>query len=132
MDAAGQPTPGPFKFWSVTMAASIRWAADALSLPVGKDTAILGLLVACPAATLAFKSAMNVLRSGGQEQGILMLLIPMQLPVPSGLCPAVTPNCGTNEASTPPAGAGAAGAGAGAAGAATGEAGAGAGGAVPA
>lgn len=46
MEAAGQPTPGPFKFCKVTIEASIRAAASALVLPVGNDKETLGLFVA--------------------------------------------------------------------------------------
>jgi hypothetical protein len=66
-------------------------------------------------------------RLGGQEQGILIPLMPSQSPVPVGLTPGLTPNWGTRLGSTPPAGAGAAGGGGGGAGAAGG----GAGGAAP-
>ena len=50
---------------------------------------------------------MNWSRGGGHEQGMLMLLMPLQLPVPSGSVPATTPKSGTKLGSTPPeAGAG--------------------------
>lgn len=50
-------------------------------------------------------ACINSFRSGGQLQGILIgwpcaLSIPLQLPVPSGLAPAWTPNSGTNAAFT--------------------------------
>ena len=45
---------------------------------------------------------MKVSRGGGHEQGMLMLLRPLQLPVPSGSWPAVTPKSGTSAGSTPP------------------------------
>lgn len=77
-------------------------------------------------------TAMKVLRSGGQVQGIKMPLMPVQsptdeaaslvnlsnwlqissegyIPVPVGLTPGETPNSGTRLGSTPPAGAGAGG-----------------------
>lgn len=72
------------------------------------------------------RTAIKSSRDGGHEQGILMATpcafrIPSQSPVPVGLTPGCTPNCGTRAGSTPPvvAGAGALGA--------TGAAGAGAG-----
>jgi len=133
VDAAGQPTPGPFKFWRVMIAASIRVAASEAELPVGNDKATEGLLTAWPAATLALRSAVKVARSGGQEQGIRMPLIPTQLPVPSGEVPAVTPNAGIKEAGTrDELSAAAAGAGAGAAARAGAGAAAAGGDAVPA
>jgi len=101
VDAAGQPTPGPFKFWRVTIAAWIRATWDACEESVGKESAMLGLLTACPAATLALRSLVKVVRSGGQLQGIRILLIPTQFPVPSGSVPAVTPKAGIKFAGTP-------------------------------
>jgi hypothetical protein len=97
VEAAGQPTPGPFKFCNVTSEAWILAALDAFELSVGNDTGTLGLLIAWPAATFwlnayaygypnqelasnvsfilewrrdALRTWMNELRSGGQEQGI--------------------------------------------------------------
>ena len=46
VDDAGQPCPGPCKFWRVTSAAWIRLAFEGLSDPEGNDTAIEGLLIA--------------------------------------------------------------------------------------
>ena len=43
VDVLGQPTPGPLRFWRVTVAASMRAAWSAFELPVGKDTATEGL-----------------------------------------------------------------------------------------
>ena len=42
--AAGQPLPGPLRFWRVTSAAWMRAALSAFELPVGKLTFTLGLL----------------------------------------------------------------------------------------
>ena len=53
VDVAGQPMPGPFKFCSVTMAASMRVSCEVLELSVGKETATEGLFTTFPAATLA-------------------------------------------------------------------------------
>jgi hypothetical protein len=55
VEAAGQPFPGPFKFWSVTREAWMWATLDALSCPVGKVTGIEGLFTAWPALTFAFK-----------------------------------------------------------------------------
>jgi hypothetical protein len=55
VDAAGQPTPAPLRFCSVTMAAWMRVSAEALVLSVGNDTATEGLLTAFLAKTLAFR-----------------------------------------------------------------------------
>lgn len=60
VDAAGHPTPGPLRFWSVTSAASMRASWEACELSVGKETATLGLLVAWPAAAFAERSCMGV------------------------------------------------------------------------
>lgn len=54
VDAAGHPTPGPWRFCSVTSAALIRANCDALESSTGNETATVGLLTAWPAATLAF------------------------------------------------------------------------------
>ena len=53
VDAAGQPLPGPLRFWRETSAALMRAALSAFELPVGKLTATVGLLTAFPAATFA-------------------------------------------------------------------------------
>jgi hypothetical protein len=55
VEAAGQPTPGPLRFWRVTSAACIRVSWDSLEPSVGKETATEGLLTAFPAATFALK-----------------------------------------------------------------------------
>jgi hypothetical protein len=85
VDDAGHPTPGPNKFCRDEMAVWIRAICEPVELSVGNGAGTPGLWTSCPAATLAESDAMNEFRSGGQEQGILMLLIPMQLPAPSGL-----------------------------------------------
>ena len=54
VDTAGQPTPGPFKFWRVTRAAWIRACWEAFELSVGKEMGTLGLFRTWPALTLAF------------------------------------------------------------------------------
>jgi hypothetical protein len=46
-------------------------------------------------------TAMKESRLGGQEQGILIPLMPSQSPVPVGLVPAFTPNWGTSAGLTP-------------------------------
>jgi hypothetical protein len=43
---------------------------------------------------------MKEARLGGQEQGILIPLIPSQSPVPVGLVPGLTPNWGTKAGLT--------------------------------
>lgn len=55
VEAAGQPTPGPLRFWRVTIAACRRVSWEFLELSVGKETATEGLLTAFPAATLALR-----------------------------------------------------------------------------
>ena len=49
------------------------------------------------------RTSMKMSRFGGQEQGMLMLFRPLQLPVPSGLAPCWTPKSGTRLTSTTPA-----------------------------
>ena len=56
VDATGQPSPGPFRFWRVTIAAWIRAACEAVLLSAGKDTFIEGLCTAWPAATFSFSA----------------------------------------------------------------------------
>jgi hypothetical protein len=121
VDAAGQPFPGPFKFWRVTREAWILAILLALLLSVGKLSPTLGLLTTWPAARLALSDWMKEARSGGQAQGILIgrpdasLTAPSQSPVPVGLTPAAWPKSGTKASMLLPAGgAGAGGAGAGA------------------
>lgn len=54
--ACGQPTPGPWMFWSVTVAALRRASADAFELSSGKEMPTEGLLITWPAATFWFRS----------------------------------------------------------------------------
>lgn len=125
VDAAGHPTPGPWRFCKVIMAAWTRailvgvdWSAASLE----NVRATPGLLIACPAAALSLNccnsgepgqsltwlfniTCIKSFLSGGQAQGILTIwpcafFIPSQLPVPSGFTPAWTPNSGTNAAFT--------------------------------
>lgn len=124
-EAAGQPTPGPRMFWSVTIEVCKRASWEAWSFPSGKVTGTEGLFTTRPAFTFLFSSygfvftsvmtsrqkikkrltAINWPRSGGQKQGILTtwpaaLVIPSQSPVPVGLTPASTPNWGMRSALT--------------------------------
>ena len=70
--AWGQPTPGPWMFWSVTVAALRRASWDALELSSGKVSLTEGLLITNPAFTFWLRREMNELRSGGHVQGILI------------------------------------------------------------
>ena len=59
VDATGHPFPGPFRFCSVTAAAFNRASLDAFEASVGKLTCTEGLLIACPAFTLAVNCYSN-------------------------------------------------------------------------
>lgn len=56
VEAEGHPTPGPRRFWRVTVAVWSRANWDACELSVGNDTATGVLFTAWPAATLAFSA----------------------------------------------------------------------------
>ena len=56
VDATGQPSPGPFRFWRVSIAAWTRAAFEAVLLSAGKDTFSEGLCTAWPAATFSFSA----------------------------------------------------------------------------
>jgi hypothetical protein len=104
VDAAGQPTPGPFRFWIVTKAASIRAAFDAFELSVGNETDTEGLWTAWPAATFASSAEMYTSCDGGHEHGTLIgwplepFTAPSQSPVPVGFTPLEKPSGGASAA----------------------------------
>ena len=57
--AWGQPTPGPLRFWSVTVAAKRRASLDALESSSGNESDTEGLLITWPAATFALSDLTN-------------------------------------------------------------------------
>ena len=63
----------------MTVAVKRRASLEALESSVGKETLTDGLLTAKPALTFWLSDAMNWSRGGGHEQGMLMLLMPLQL-----------------------------------------------------
>lgn len=55
VETAGQPTPGPCRFWSVESSVAMRACLSALDPPVGNGAGMLGLCTMWPAATFVFK-----------------------------------------------------------------------------
>jgi hypothetical protein len=100
VEACGHPTPGPWRFCKVMVAIwkIVNW--DCTESSSGKGgTATAVLFMHWPAATLAFRSAMNWSLLGGQSQGIaigwpLEPVTPVQLPELPSLMPGVTSNWG--------------------------------------
>ena len=68
VEAEGQPTPGPFKFCIVFSDAMIRSFWSSRESPNGKLTGMLGLLTACPAATLASNACKSTQGQAHPEQ----------------------------------------------------------------
>ena len=56
IDMAGQPWPGPWRFCSVIREVMMCMFFEALELSIRNMMAIGGLLMACPAETLAFRA----------------------------------------------------------------------------
>ena len=67
VDAAGHPTPGPWRFCNVIMLATIRAALEVFELSVGNEKGTAVLLTALPAATFSLSNCAT-----GQQKWILI------------------------------------------------------------